>query len=75
MKRILLVFLVASVMVACNNSADSAQGGKSDTSANTPSEADIAKDLQQMADSPDHYADSLTKVADTLKKLIPMPKR
>lgn len=75
MKRFLLVSLFAVALAACNNSSETGSEGKSDTSNATPSEADIAKDLQQMADSPNASADTLLKTADTLRKLVPMFKR
>ncbi|MBL7750903.1 MAG: hypothetical protein JNN29_05945 [Chitinophagaceae bacterium] len=68
MKRILLVSLFALSLAACNNTENTKTENKADTTNATPSEADVAKDLQEMADSDAHQA-------DTLLKLLPVPKR
>lgn len=68
MKRFLLVSLITLSLAACNNTEKTKTENKGDTTNNTPSEADVAKDLQQMADSDAHQA-------DTLLHLLPVPKR
>ncbi|MDX1954887.1 MAG: hypothetical protein SFU20_05085 [Chitinophagaceae bacterium] len=68
MKKFLLVSLFALSLAACNNSEKNKTENKADTANSTPSEADVAKDLQQMADSDAHRV-------DTLLHLLPVPKR
>lgn len=68
MKRILLVSLFALSLAACNNTEKTKTENKVDTSNNAPSEADVAKDLQEKADSD-------LRQLDTLRHLLPVPNR
>ncbi len=68
MKRFLLVSLFALSLTACNNTEKTKTENKADTTSSTPSEADVAKDLQEKADSD-------IRQMDTLLHLLPVPKR
>lgn len=64
MKKLFAILAVASVMTACNNSAESKEGEKKDTATAAPATG-VAAEAQQLTDTVAPKADSLAPKADT----------
>lgn len=73
MKKILFAALLSLSFIACNNGETGDKPATGDTT-NTSSETDLARDLQQLADSGDKIIDTIKQMKDTILPLIPMKK-